>query len=189
MCHRKHHWRSPGIVQSNQVIRLIRRSAPVDCRHEKSSASYRWLFRLLFLCMPLLCSAQKLAITFDDLPQNGELPPGVTRVGITKNTLAILKKLHVPATYGFINAKKLEGSADGAEALKLWAAERPLGNHTYSHLDLNQNTPEAFQREIAENEPVLELLQPSADSMALQRKMTGTGCVTLPARRRHAGET
>ncbi len=119
---------------------------------------------LLFLCIPLLCPAQKLAITFDDLPQNGDLPPGVTRVEITKNTLAILKQRQVPATYGFINAKKLEGSADGAEALKLWAAERPVGNHTYSHLDLNQNTPEAFDREITENEPTLELLQPSAGS-------------------------
>jgi peptidoglycan/xylan/chitin deacetylase (PgdA/CDA1 family) len=115
------------------------------------------------LCMPVLCSAQKLAITFDDLPQNGDLPPGVTRVDITRNTLAILKKRHVPPVYGFINSKKLEGSADGAEALKLWTAAEPVGNHTYSHLDLNQNTPEAFEREIAENEPALELLQPSGD--------------------------
>jgi peptidoglycan-N-acetylglucosamine deacetylase len=121
---------------------------------------------LLFTSMPVLCAAQKLAITFDDLPQNGDLPPGVTRVEITRSTLAILKKLHVPATYGFINAKKLEGSSDGAEALKLWAAEEPLANHTYSHLDLNQNTPEAFEREIAENEPVLELLKPSTGSAA-----------------------
>lgn len=119
---------------------------------------------LLLICMPILCAAQKLAITFDDLPLNGELPPGVTRVEITKNTLAILKQQHLPAVYGFINAKKLEGSTDGAEALKMWAAEEPVGNHTYSHLDLNQNTPEAFEREIAENEPVLELLKPSTGS-------------------------
>jgi peptidoglycan-N-acetylglucosamine deacetylase len=118
---------------------------------------------ILVLWMPVLCSAQKLAITFDDLPQNGDLPPGVTRVDITRNTLAILKKRHVPPVYGFINSKKLEGSADGAEALKLWTEAEPVGNHTYSHLDLNQNTPEAFEREIAENEPALELLQPSGD--------------------------
>jgi peptidoglycan/xylan/chitin deacetylase (PgdA/CDA1 family) len=117
---------------------------------------------LFFLCIPNLCAAQKLAITFDDLPQNGELPPGVTRVEIAKDTLAILKSRHVPPVYGFINAKKLEGSADGAEALKLWASEEPVGNHTYSHMDLHQNTPEAFEREIAENEPVLELLQPAS---------------------------
>lgn len=106
-----------------------------------------------------ICSAQKLAITFDDLPLNGELPPGVTRAETARNVLAILKKRHVPPVYGFINAKKLEGSADGAEALKLWAAAEPVGNHTYSHMDLEQNSVEAYERDIAENEPVLELLK------------------------------
>ena len=105
-----------------------------------------------------MCAAQKLAITFDDLPLNGNLPPGVTRAETTKNVLAILKKRHVPPVYGFINAKKLEGTADGAEALKLWAAVEPVGNHTYAHMDLEQNTVEAFEREIEEDEPALELL-------------------------------
>jgi peptidoglycan-N-acetylglucosamine deacetylase len=118
---------------------------------------------LLLLCASSFCAAQKIAITFDDLPLNGELPPGVTRVEIAKNTLAILKKWHIPPAYGFINAKRLEDSQDGADALKLWASAEPVGNHTYSHLDLNQNTTEAFEREIAENEPALELLDPSGD--------------------------
>ena len=94
----------------------------------------------------------------DDLPLNGSLPPGVTRVETTRNVLAILKKRHVPPVYGFINAKKLQGNPDGAEALKLWAAAEPVGNHTYSHMDLEQNSAEAFEREIEEDEPALELL-------------------------------
>jgi peptidoglycan/xylan/chitin deacetylase (PgdA/CDA1 family) len=102
--------------------------------------------------------AQKLAITIDDLPQNGALPPGVTRVDITRDTIAVLKKRHVPPVYGFINAKKLEGIADGAEALKLWAAAEPFGNHTYTHMDLEQNPAEAFERDLEQNEPALELL-------------------------------
>jgi peptidoglycan/xylan/chitin deacetylase (PgdA/CDA1 family) len=105
-----------------------------------------------------LCAAQKLAITIDDLPQNGALPPGVTRVDIARDTLAVLKKRHVPPVYGFINAKKLEGNADGAEALKLWAAAEPFGNHTYTHMDLEQNPAEAFERDLEQNEPTLELL-------------------------------
>jgi peptidoglycan/xylan/chitin deacetylase (PgdA/CDA1 family) len=64
----------------------------------------------------------------------------------------------VPPVYGFINAKKLEANADAAEALKLWAAQEPVGNHTYSHMDLETNPVEAFEREIEENEPALELL-------------------------------
>src|SRR5580704_2028067 len=118
---------------------------------------------VFFLGLASVCAAQKLAITMDDLPRNGMLPPGVTQAETTKNVLAILKKRHVPAVYGFINAKKLEGSADGAEALKLWAAAEPVGNHTYSHMDLEANTAEAFEREIEENEPVLELLETKDD--------------------------
>jgi peptidoglycan/xylan/chitin deacetylase (PgdA/CDA1 family) len=120
-----------------------------------------WRVVLLIVSLPGLaglCAAQKLAITMDDLPLNGTLPPGVTRAETTKNVLAILKKRHVPPVFGFINAKKLEGNADGAEALKLWAAAEPVGNHTYSHMDLEQNSAEAFERDIEENEPALELL-------------------------------
>ena len=136
-----------------------------------SSGVVRWVsagsarFPVFFLTFTLLwifCGtgvAQKVAITFDDLPLNGSLPPGVTRVETTENVLKILKKRNVPPVYGFINAKKLEGNLDGAEALRLWAAAEPVGNHTYSHMDLEQNLPEAFEREIEENEPALELLQ------------------------------
>jgi peptidoglycan-N-acetylglucosamine deacetylase len=119
----------------------------------------RWMATvgmLAVLCVP--CGAQKLAITMDDLPQNGALPAGVTPTQVARDTLAVLKKRHVPPVYGFINAKKLEGNAFGAEALKLWAAAEPIGNHTYSHMDLEQNPPEAFEREIEQNEPALELL-------------------------------
>ena len=105
-----------------------------------------------------ICVGQKAAITFDDLPLNGELPPGVTRVQIARDTIALLKARHVPPAYGFINAKKLEGNADAAEALKVWTAAEPFGSHTYSHMDLNANPAEAFEREIDENEPALELL-------------------------------
>ena len=125
----------------------------------KIPVSMTWLVGYSLMALCGICSAQKLAITFDDLPLNGELPPGVTRAETARNVLAILKKRHVPPVYGFINAKKLEGSADGAEALKLWAAAEPVGNHTYSHMDLEQNSVEAYERDIAENEPVLELLR------------------------------
>src|SRR3982074_3521964 len=120
---------------------------------------------LSVLSLPLtgICAAQKLAITMDDLPLNGVLPPGVTRAETTRNVLAILKKRHVPPVYGFINAKKLEGNADAAEALRLWAAAEPVGNHTYAHMDLEQNATEAFERENEGDDPVLELLSKKDD--------------------------
>ena len=68
------------------------------------------------LCLiAIVCPAQKVAITFDDLPLNGDLPPGVTRVEIARDAIAILKARHLPGAYGFINAKKLERNADAAE--------------------------------------------------------------------------
>jgi len=105
-----------------------------------------------------VCLAQKVAITFDDLPLNGDLPPGVTRVQIARDAIALMKARHLPGAYGFINAKKLEGNADAAEALRIWAESEPFANHTYGHLDLNASPAEAFEREIDLNEPALELL-------------------------------
>jgi peptidoglycan-N-acetylglucosamine deacetylase len=105
-----------------------------------------------------VCSAQKVAITFDDLPLNGDLPPGVTRVQIARDVVALLNSRHLPSAYGFINGKKLEGNPDAAKALKIWAAAEPVGNHTYGHLNLNANPAEAFEHEIDQNEPALELL-------------------------------
>jgi peptidoglycan/xylan/chitin deacetylase (PgdA/CDA1 family) len=128
----------------------------------KNSVSTIWQAGFLFLTLCGMCLAQKVAITFDDLPQNGDLPPGVTRAETAKNVLAILKERHVPPVYGFINAQKLEGSTDGAEALKLWAAAEPVGSHTYAHMDLEENSALAFEREIAEDEPALELLSGDA---------------------------
>ena len=113
---------------------------------------------VVLVALVIPCAAQKVAITFDDLPLNGELPPGVTRVQIARDAVALLKARYAPPAYGFINAKKLEGNPDAAEALKLWTGAEPFGSHTYSHMDLNANSAEAFEREIDEDEPALELL-------------------------------
>lgn len=116
------------------------------------------LFAIPLLLIVDVCFAQKVAITFDDLPLNGDLPAGLTRVQIARDAVALLKGRHLPPAYGFINAKELEGNTDGAEALKVWAASEPIGNHTYGHPDLNASPADAFEREIDEDEPALELL-------------------------------
>ena len=78
-----------------------------------------------------------------------------------RDTLKVLKKHRIPPSYGFIVARGLERNPDGAMALQLWVdSGNPLGNHTYTHLDLTKNSAEDFQREILRNEPVLELLMP-----------------------------
>jgi peptidoglycan/xylan/chitin deacetylase (PgdA/CDA1 family) len=118
-----------------------------------------FFFAALTIFGPLSASAERVAITFDDLPLNGQLPVKVNELDIARETLAILKKRRITAVYGFINAKKLEGNPKGAEALKLWVkAGHRVGNHTYGHINLHTNTPEAFAREVEQNEPALQLL-------------------------------
>jgi len=122
----------------------------------------RALLAALGMLLPLLGHAEQLAITFDDLPLNGQLAPGTTRVGIAKDVLRILKQHRVAPTYGFINASKLEGNADAAAALQLWVAgNQRVGNHAYSHMDLHKTTAESFVRDVVQNEPVLQLLAPT----------------------------
>jgi len=111
------------------------------------------------ISLPLSASAEDVAITFDDLPLNGVLPPNTTRTQIVQRVVTILKQHQVPPVYGFVNAKRLEGIQDGAEALKAWvAAGEHVGNHSYSHPDLNAESGELFLSDVYLNEPVLELL-------------------------------
>jgi peptidoglycan-N-acetylglucosamine deacetylase len=113
---------------------------------------------------PALCLAEKVAVTFDDLPVNGSLPAGVTEVDIVERVLPIFSGRKLPPMYGFVNARKLEGNPTGAEALRLWmAGGQRAGNHTYSHIDLTRSSVEEFTRDVAQNEPVLLLLSPGKD--------------------------
>jgi peptidoglycan-N-acetylglucosamine deacetylase len=101
----------------------------------------------------------RVALTFDDLPSHGPLPPGVSRVDVARRILDALHRHQAPPTYGFINAQKLEDGPEHGEVLRLWrAAGHPLGNHAFSHMDLHANTVEAFERDILANEPALRSL-------------------------------
>src|SRR6185295_6186193 len=53
-------------------------------------------------------SGPQVALTFDDLPSHGPLPPGMTRVDVAKSILGTLRARHAPPVYGFINARQLE---------------------------------------------------------------------------------
>src|SRR5579862_5882282 len=116
------------------------------------------------ISLPLSASAENVSITFDDLPLNGTLPQNTTRTQIVQRVVTILMRHEAPPVYGFVNAKRFEGSQDGAEALKLWVAAGELvGNHTYSHPDLNNESSELFLPDVYLNEPVLELLSKGDD--------------------------
>jgi len=97
-----------------------------------------------------------VALTFDDLPAAGSLPPGQNRSQIAASLAAELKIAHLEGTYGFVNAVKLENDPDAQAALRLWVgAGMKIGNHTRSHIALTNHSAEAFEKEITEDEPAL----------------------------------
>jgi peptidoglycan/xylan/chitin deacetylase (PgdA/CDA1 family) len=98
-----------------------------------------------------------VALTFDDLPAAGRLPPDQNRTKILTALAAELKANHLEGTYGFVNAVKLENDPDAQQALHIWLdAGMNIGSHTWSHMSLTTNTAEAFEQEIAKNEPAVE---------------------------------
>ncbi len=85
--------------------------------------------------------AQQIAFTWDDLPSHSALPPGETRVEIGKRSLSAMKNAHMPPAYGFVNGIHTEDDPLSTPMLKEWRdAGLPLGNHTWSHMNLNQHS-------------------------------------------------
>jgi peptidoglycan/xylan/chitin deacetylase (PgdA/CDA1 family) len=100
-----------------------------------------------------------LAITVDDLPVHGELPPGETALGVAEQVIAALKAARVPEVYGFINGSWIERQPETEKVLRAWSdAGFPLGNHTWTHRDSNSASLAEYEEEIARNEPLLERL-------------------------------
>jgi peptidoglycan-N-acetylglucosamine deacetylase len=120
----------------------------------------------LFFAFAATASAQspRLAFTFDDLPAHGPLPPGETRLQVANKILSALHAANLPPIYGFVNAAVLEKEPSDLAVLQAWRdAGNPLGNHTWSHMNLNQNSLDAFEAEITRDEPTLTKLMNNED--------------------------
>lgn len=97
-----------------------------------------------------------VALTFDDLPAAGGLPEGATRTAILTRLAKELRAGHLKGIYGFVNAVDLDDDPDTQGALRAWvAAGMNIGNHTWSHPSLNDVSAEAFEKEVALDEPAL----------------------------------
>jgi peptidoglycan/xylan/chitin deacetylase (PgdA/CDA1 family) len=106
----------------------------------------------------------ELAVTFDDLPVSGPLPPGQTRVGIAQQIIGELKAAHVPPTYGFINAVHVQYDPGTVDVLGTWRASgNLLGNHTWSHVSLDKVSLQEFETDLQKDEPILDLLMSGHD--------------------------
>ena len=102
-----------------------------------------------------------MAVTVDDLPALPSHDVAEMR-RITDGVLAALRGHQVTAV-GFVNENKLEPPGERAERLALlrsWLeAGHDLGNHTYSHPDLQRVPLEEYERDFLRGEPgIRELL-------------------------------
>jgi len=103
-----------------------------------------------------------IAVTIDDLPVVSTRADLKTRRQITKNLLAHLKKEKVPAI-GFVNENKLytDGKRDEVQVdlLRSWLdAGFDLGNHTFSHMSLHDNSLEKYEADILKGEIITKEL-------------------------------
>jgi len=119
--------------------------------------------------LPRTPPAQRtVAVTFDDLPAT---PSGVVANDaaslkvLTSKLLSAVRAHNIPAV-GFVNEGKLfvggEGPADvdrRTGLLRMWLdAGLELGNHTYSHRDLNTMPLDQFQADVLRGEAVTRAL-------------------------------
>ncbi len=126
--------------------------------HNVSVTISRSLHTLIAIAaLTLSAPAQQIAFTWDDLPAHSALPKGETRVEIGHKLIAAMKSVHMPPVYGFVNGVAIEREPASAPMLKDWRhAGFFLGNHTWSHMNLNTSSLTDWESDLLKNEPPLE---------------------------------
>ena len=122
----------------------------------------RWLARCALCCLALHASAaaaqHAVAITIDDLPRGGDGGPRDLAAvrELTKRLLAPSREQRIPVI-GFVNEGRADFGPDGLrEVLDLWLdAGADLGNHSYSHLNINRVPLADYTADITRGEPLV----------------------------------
>jgi peptidoglycan/xylan/chitin deacetylase (PgdA/CDA1 family) len=127
-------------------------------------------FLALCLCfLPVLSFTQaakqperQVAITIDDLPAGmADHSQAADIVALTAKLLGTLRDQKVPVV-GFVNEKKLykPGEVDERiKALQMWLDYGfELGNHSFSHMSLNQGGLKAWEEDVIQGESVTKIL-------------------------------
>lgn len=122
-----------------------------------SLLSFTRVAALLVLCAGAgVSGAQQLAFTWDDLPAHAALPAGETRAEIMQRLIDAMKAEKMPPVYGFVNGVRIQQEPASAEALAEWQrAGFPVGNHTWSHMNLNEHTAAEWEADFDRNEATL----------------------------------
>jgi lysophospholipase L1-like esterase len=130
-----------------------------------SPAGYAAMAQSIPLSLFMLSDpALKIAFTFDDLPAHGPLPEGETRMDVISKIIAEVRDANVPPVYGFMNGLRLEEQPADASVLQAWhSAGNPLGNHTWSHMNLSQHSIGEFEQDVVRNESLLASIMKDED--------------------------
>lgn len=127
----------------------------------------RLTFTTLLLLISTIANAseREVALTIDDLPyQRGNSLAEVQ--ALTSGLLAHIKAKRVPVV-GFVNESKLHERGDAELAgrtalLEQWLdAGAELGNHTYSHVDINAVSLDEYKRDLLRGEEISRPLMKS----------------------------
>ncbi len=124
----------------------------------------------LFLAVSNFAQERQIAVTIDDLPVVSTRKDLKNRQTITQKLLRHIKNARVPAI-GFVNENKLYTNENRDEAqvelLRMWLKNGlELGNHTFSHLSLHDNSLEKYKADILKGELITkELLQSKGKKM------------------------
>jgi peptidoglycan-N-acetylglucosamine deacetylase len=124
-------------------------------------------FRVVIVLMGVVAvsaPAQQIAFTWDDLPAHSSLPSGETRVEIGRKLIAAMKDAKMPPVYGFVNGVRTEEEPLSTPMLMNWrSAGLLLGNHAWSHMNLNQSPLAAWEEDVLKNEELLRRDMGDAD--------------------------
>lgn len=113
------------------------------------------------VCFSCFAQEKRVALTFDDLPFAGRATPHQAPA-INRAILSALREHHAPATGFVIGELALQlPEADRNGILKSWTeGSFDLGNHTYSHRDLDQMTVAQFKQELEQGQAVIAPFHP-----------------------------
>jgi peptidoglycan/xylan/chitin deacetylase (PgdA/CDA1 family) len=104
-------------------------------------------------------SSLKIAITVDDLPIHGDKMECCSRLEIVQNFINTFKKFHLPPVIGFANMRTTLTLPEGQEVIEQWDdSGNILGNHTFSHFDLEYVSEGDFISDIEMNEKYLNMM-------------------------------
>jgi peptidoglycan-N-acetylglucosamine deacetylase len=117
---------------------------------------------VLLLWATVAHAAVDLAVTVDDLPTHGPLPPHVSRFDVAAQMIDALRRHAVPGVYGFLNGGQLRDDPDLESIVDAWTrAGFRIANHTFSHTDLTRQGADEYIADIERNEAALARWAPA----------------------------